>query len=92
MKIYAIVSMFLVLYLGTWIYFFERYYYDLSESDDNFLYFTDFYNSVWLELITVYGVSLSDAYPVSTPAQGVAAFGCLASLVSLSIIIKIVYA
>jgi hypothetical protein len=45
-----------------------------------------------MELTSILGVGFGDGYPASIPARFVQIFCCLAALLTLSLIIKIVYA
>lgn len=63
-----------------------------EDLETYYWYFNDFYNAIWLELTTVSGVGLGAAYPMSGVGRGVGSFGCLASFLSLSIVIKMVNA
>jgi hypothetical protein len=95
--VYLLVAILTVIYLGTWVYFFERYYEELDmeqggDLETYYRYFNNYYNAIWLELTTVSGVGLGAAYPKSAVGRGVASFGCIASFLSLSVVIKMVNA
>ena len=47
---------------------------------------------MWLELITIFGIGYGDGYPASVPGRIADTFGCMASVFSVAIIIKIMFA
>lgn len=90
--IFLVVAVIFTSYCGTLIFNFERFYYEPRLSQTWFDFFKEYQNSLWLELNTLTGVGDGDGYAVSIPARIVGAFCCFASLFSISLIIKIMYA
>ena len=88
---YLTVAIIFICYLATLIFNFERYYYESRLPSELTDFFSQYQNAVWLELLTLCGVSFGDGYPISVPGRIVGTLGCMAGVFSIALIIKITY-
>jgi hypothetical protein len=90
--VFLVIGLVFVLYISTLIFNFESNYVEPRLGDKFVKFFNQYQNAVWMELTSILGVGFGDGYPASIPARFIQIFCCLAALLTLSLIIKIVYA
>ena len=91
-NVFVITLVIFILYNGTFLYGFERFYWEADLPEEWYDFFDVYNNKFFLPLTTVFGVGLENFFSASGAERAITALACIAFYAMVAIVIRGVHA